>query len=67
MLKEDVRANNTSKYIPKPKRPQAEKRGATQIKPAELSKTSVEKKFLLDLKSNYRKMNLCYSQKIMTN
>ena len=52
MLKEDVRANNNSKYIPKPKRPQAEKRGATQIKPAELSKTSVEKKEVKIIKDN---------------
>ncbi len=42
--------NNTSKYIPKPKRPQAEKRGVTQAKSADLSKTSVEKKEVKNIK-----------------
>ena len=54
MTKEDVSVNNTSKYIPKPKRPQAEKRGATQIKPADLSKTSVEKKEIKTIKDNQK-------------
>jgi len=46
--------NNTSKYIPKPKRPQAEKRGATQIKPADLTKTSVDKKEIKTIKDNQK-------------
>ena len=54
MIKEDVQVNNTSKYIPKPKRPQAEKRGATQIKPADLTKTSVEKKEIKKIKDNQK-------------
>jgi hypothetical protein len=54
LTKEDVSVNNTSKYIPKPKRPQAEKRGATQIKPADLSKTSVEKKEVKTIKDNQK-------------
>jgi hypothetical protein len=54
LIKEDVQVNNTSKYIPKPKRPQAEKRGATQIKPADLTKTSVEKKEIKTIKDNQK-------------
>jgi hypothetical protein len=54
LTKEDVSVNNTSKYIPKPKRPQAEKRGAAQIKPADLSKTSVEKKEVKTIKDNQK-------------
>jgi hypothetical protein len=54
LIKEDVQVNNTSKYIPKPKRPQAEKRGATQIKPADLTKTSVEKKEIKKIKDNQK-------------
>lgn len=46
--------NNTSKYIPKPKRPQAEKRGITQVNPADLSKTSVEKKEVKNIKVNQK-------------
>jgi hypothetical protein len=54
LIKEDVSVNNTSKYIPKPKRPQAEKRGVTQIKPADLSKTSVEKQDVKPIKVNQK-------------
>ena len=54
MIKEDVSVNNTSKYIPKPKRPQAEKRGVAQMKPADLSKTSVEKKEAKTIKVNQK-------------
>ncbi len=46
--------NNTSKYIPKPKRPQAEKRGISQVKPADLRKTSVEKKEVKNIKVNQK-------------
>lgn len=51
MIKQSEEANNTSK-ITKPKRPQVEKKRATQLKTADLSKTSVEKKEIKPIKVN---------------